>query len=142
MIFEEVRAEVSKLGTTPKDLRKFGITMAVVLGLFTIVTGYKGSWSFPYLLILTVAFVGFAFLRPTLLKPVYLGWMTLAVILGFFMTRVILSILFYGVFSVGGLIVRILRKDMLDQQYDPNAETYWKPYEKPQNPRQRLEKQF
>ena len=142
MFFGEIRSEVKKLGTTPKDLRKFGFTMAIVLGILALLTGYKGSWSFPYILVLSVAFAGCAVLQPMLLKQIYLGWMTLAIVMGFFMTRVILSILFYSVFSIGGLITRVLKKDLLDQQYDPSAKTYWKPYNKPQNPKQKFEQQF
>jgi hypothetical protein len=142
MILEEIRSEVAKLPTTPKDLRKFAITMAVVLGLLSILTWYKESWSFPYLLGLTVAFLGFGFLKPTLLKPVYIGWMTLAIFLGFFMTRIILSVLYYSVFSIGGLIIRITGKDMLDERYEADADTYWRPYVKPEDPKQRLERQF
>ncbi len=142
MFIDDIRSEVATLPTSPKDLRKFAITMAVVLGLLAALTWYKGSWSFPYLLGLAIAFLGFGFTKPALLKPIYLGWMTLAVFLGFFMTRIILSVLFYTVFSIGGLIVKITGKDMLDEQYEPDAETYWKPYVKPQDPKQRLERQF
>jgi hypothetical protein len=142
MFFDEIRSEVVKLSTTPKDLRKFAITMAVVLGLLTALTWYKGSWSFPYLLLLTLAFAGFGAIKPTLLKPVYIGWMTLAIIMGYFMTRIILSLVFYSVFSIGGLILKILGKDMLDQHSEPEAETYWKPYRKSQSAKQHLERQF
>jgi hypothetical protein len=31
---------------------------------------------------------------------------------------------------------------MLDQNYEANAETYWKKHEKPQDPKQHLERQF
>jgi hypothetical protein len=89
-----------------------------------------------------VAFAAFGWLKPTLLKPVYIGWMTLALVMGFFMTRVILSILFYSVFSFGGLIIRIMRKDMLDQRYETDAETYWKPYARTQDAKTHLERQF
>lgn len=142
MFFEEIRSEIVKLPTTPKDLRKFAITMAVVLGFLSALTWYKDSWSFPYLLGLAIAFLGFGLLKPTFLKPVYIGWMTLAIFLGFFMTRIILSLLYYSVFSIGGLIVRITGKDMLDERYDADAETYWKPYVKSQDPKRHLERQF
>lgn len=142
MFIQEIREEVMALPTEPKDLRKFAITMTVVLGLLSALTWYHGSGSFPYLLGLTVAFLGFGFMKPMLLRPVYLGWMALAFVLGFVMTRVILSLMFYTVFSIGGLIIKILGKDMLDERYDPDADTYWKPYDKPQDPKMRMERQF
>lgn len=116
--------------------------MAVVLGLLTGLTWYKGSWSFPYLLVLSIGFLTVGLVRPTLLKQVYLAWMTLAVTMGYFVTRIILTALFFGVFGSAGLVLRLVKKDMLDQRYEPEADTYWKPYSKPQDPRQRLERQF
>jgi hypothetical protein len=142
MFIEEILSEVRDLPTTPKDLRKFGITMAVVLGLITGLTFYRGHGVFAVFLVLAIGFLGFGLLKPSLLKQVYFGWMTLAVTLGFFMTRVILTLLFYSAFVVIGFIVRLTNKDILDQQYDSQASTYWKPYEKDRDPKQRLERQF
>ncbi len=142
MILEEIKSEVSRLKTEAKDLRKFGITMAVILGILTGIILYKGSWSFPYLLVLAVGFLLVGLIKPLLLKKVYLGWMAIAITLGFFMTRIILSILFYGMFTITGVIARLFNNDMLDQKYEAKAETYWKKHEKPQDPKQRLEQQF
>jgi len=142
MILEEIKSELSRLKTEAQDLRKFGITMTVILGILTGITMYKGSWSFPYLLVLTLGFLIIGILKPLLLKKIYIGWMAIAVTMGFFVTKIILSLLFYGVFTVIGIIVRLLNRDMLDQNYEANAETYWKKHEKPQDPKQQLERQF
>ena len=142
MILEEIKSEVSRLETEAKDLRKFGITMAVILGILSGITLYKGSWSFPYLLVLAGGFLLFGLIKPLLLKRVYLGWMAIAITMGYFVTRIILSILFYGVFTLVGIISRFFNKDMLDQNYKAKAETYWKKHEKPQDPRKHLERQF
>jgi hypothetical protein len=65
-----------------------------------------------------------------------------AITLGFFMTRIILSFLFYVVFTSVGLIARLVNRDMLDQQYDADATSYWKKHERPKDRRQHLERQF
>jgi hypothetical protein len=142
MILEDIKSELKRLKTESKDLRKFGITMALILGVLTVISLYKGSWSFRYLLVLSGGFLLIGIIKPILLKKVYLGWMAIAITMGFFMTRIILTVLFYGVFTVTGVIVRLLNKDMLDQKYDANAETYWKKHEKPQDLRKHLERQF
>jgi hypothetical protein len=51
--------------------------------------------------------------------------MTLALILGWIMTRIILSILFFILFVPIGWIARIFGKDFLDQKFDPSANSYW-----------------
>ncbi len=142
MIFEEIRLELRQLKTTLRELRKFGITMAIILGILTGITLYKGSWLFPYFLGLAGAFFVIGILKPILLKYIYLGWMAIAITMGFFVTKVILSIVFYGIFTIVGIIARLVNQDMLDQQYDPDAETYWKQHEKPQDSRKHLERQF
>jgi hypothetical protein len=142
MIFDDIKSELRRLKTEPQDLKKFGITMAVILGVLGGITLYKGSWSYPYLLVLAVGFLVFGIVKPLLLKHVYLGWMALAFTMGFFMTRIILTILFYGVFTIVGVFVRFTNKDMLDQQYAPNVKTYWKPHVKPQDLKKHLERQF
>ena len=142
MILEEIKSEVIRLKTEAKDLRKFGITMAVILGILTGITLYKGSWSFPYLLVLAIGFLVFGLIKPLLLRHIYLGWMAIAITMGYFVTRIILSILFYGVFTLIGFISRFFNKDMLDQNYEAKADTYWKEHEKPQDPKKHLERQF
>jgi multisubunit Na+/H+ antiporter MnhG subunit len=51
--------------------------------------------------------------------------MGLAIILGFFMTRVILTILFYLVLTPISFIARIVGKKFMDLKYDKSANTYW-----------------
>jgi len=45
--------------------------------------------------------------------------------IGSVITGVILSILFYLVFGVTGMILRLLRKDLLDQRIDRAINSYW-----------------
>ena len=142
MIWEEITSEVKRLQTDEKSLKKFGLTMAVVFGLFSLLALYKASGAFAVVFLLCIGFGGIGIIRPLLLKKIYIGWMTLAVTMGYFMTRVILSIMFYGVFLIFGLIARIFNRDMLDQQYDAEATTYWTQREKPKDIKQHLEQQF
>jgi len=116
--------------------------MAVILGILACVAVYRHSWSMPYLVVLTLGFLLSGILKPMLLKQVYLGWMALAIGMGFVMTKVIMAILFFGVFTVGGLIGRLFSKDMLDQQYESHAQTYWKPHVKSSDAKKHLEHQF
>lgn len=141
-MIKDIRSEVCRLKTDAKDLRKFGITMAIVLGLLTALTAYRQSGAFPYLLVLALGFLGVGLIKPIWLNQVYLAWMTLAFVLGYIMTRVILTALFFLVFVPIGLITRMTNKDMLDEQYKPDAATYWKPYPKRIDPRKQLERQF
>jgi len=51
--------------------------------------------------------------------------MSLAVVLGFIMTRLLLTIIYYLVFAPANLILRLVGKDLLKQKQKANRSTYW-----------------
>ena len=143
-IFQEVR----ELPSGTHDLRKFGWTMAVAC----VVLWAALAHAFPYLLgrgrnlpILWQIGLGFAAvgtLLPIVLKPVYYAWMTLAVCLGFVMTRVILTIFFFLVLTPVSVLFRLIGRDALHRKIDRQAETYWIDKEYLIKDRSRYEKFF
>ncbi len=109
------------------ELRKFGITLGVVFGLLALVFWLRGRACFLYIFILSALFLICALCAPRLLKHVHKVWMTFGMSVGWVMTRVILSILFYLVVTPTGLIARLFGKDFLDIKYDKNAKSHWIP---------------
>lgn len=61
-----------------------------------------------------------------IMKPIHIGWMTLAFALGWFNTRLLLGIFFYLILTPIGVLLRLFGKDLLDQRIDKRATTYWK----------------
>ena len=59
-----------------------------------------------------------------LLKQIYKAWMCFARILSWINTRIILVILFYLIFAPIGLVMRLLKIDLLERHKD--KESYWK----------------
>ena len=51
--------------------------------------------------------------------------MIFSIILGWFMTRLILSFLFYIIFTAIGLISRVFRKKFLELSWDKSKNSYW-----------------
>lgn len=121
MIVEEIRT----IKSNKNDLRTFGITIGIVLGLLGMWLLWRDKGGSYYLLVGSTAFVALSIIFPLLLKPVHKVWMSLAIILGWVMTRVILIILFYLVVTPTGLLVRLCGKDLLNLTYDKNAKSYW-----------------
>ena len=60
-----------------------------------------------------------------MLKPFFLIWMIFATILGWLMTRLILSLVFYLILTPIGLILRIFRKKFLELEWNKTDSTYW-----------------
>ena len=66
-----------------------------------------------------------SYLAYPLFKPIHIAWMKLAFILGWVMTRVILSLFFYFVLTPIGILLRIGGKDLLDTKINKEAKSYW-----------------
>jgi hypothetical protein len=65
-------------------------------------------------------------LRPGLLRPVFVGWMVLAFPVGWTVSRIMLALLFYAVFTPLGLVFRALRRDpLMLLQRSGGGSTYW-----------------
>ena len=121
MIVEEIR----NIKSGKSELRKFGITIGIVLGLLGMWFLWRGKGGSYSLLVSSIVFLSLAFICPLLLKPVQKLWMSLAVLLGWLMTRVILIILFYLVVTPTALLARLCGKDFLNTKLDRNAKSYW-----------------
>jgi hypothetical protein len=114
-------AEIKNIESGKKELRQFGFLFAAISLVLSVYIYFNGR--IPYGCgSLTVLFLFSALAFPKILLPLHKVWMTLAVILGFVMTRVILSLLFYLVITP---IRFIIRKDLLDEKIDKQKETYW-----------------
>ena len=134
--------EIKNIKSEKSDIRKFGITIGVILLIIAGFLFWKEKESFQILLTFGVSFCILGIVIPFILKPIYWVWMIFATILGWIMTRVILSLLFYIIITPIGLIPRFFGKQFLELQWDKSKESYWnfRPYERLQN--KNYEKQF
>ncbi|MCF8241989.1 MAG: hypothetical protein K9J16_11430 [Melioribacteraceae bacterium] len=133
--------EIKNIKSDKKEIRKFGITIGIVLLLISAYLFYVESSAYIILASIAAAFILLAFVIPSILKPLQIIWMTIAVLLGFVMTRVILSVLFYLIVTPIGLIARLSGKDFLDRKIEREKKSYWnyreiKGYEKIDTERQ------
>ncbi len=117
--------EIKNIKSEKKDLRNFGITFGVVFTLLGGALWWKGKDTYTIFLVLSSAFFFFGFVLPGLLRPLQKAWMTLAVVMGFFMTKVVLAILFYLVFTSIGLVSRLFGKKFLGSKMDSSKKSYW-----------------
>tara|TARA_Y100001970_G_C13854452_1_gene660972 strand:- start:216 stop:629 length:414 start_codon:yes stop_codon:yes gene_type:complete len=134
--------EIKNIKSSKKELKSFGITFGIILLLIAGFLFLKEKESFQLFIYIATTFIGFGLIFPITLKPIYLIWMTFAVILGWTMTRVILSFLFYGVISPIGLIMRIFGKDFLELKKNAIQDSYWNKRNSNMEKNQDYEKQF
>lgn len=137
-----IKEEFKQIKSTPEVLRKFGLTIGgllTVVGIILIILNAKHK----------LIFSGFGFLfmflgltLPKSLKWIYKLWMGLSVVLGFFSTRVILSLLFYFVLTPINFLHKFTGKKFLDLKIEKSAASYWQKRSPVAFDKSRYEKQF
>ena len=122
--------EINNIKESKKDLKKFGLTIGIVLLILSTFLFYKEKKSAIYFGDIGVVFLVLALLAPMILKPLNKIWMSFSIILGWIMTRVILTVLFYLAITPIGLLIKLFRKDFLELKIDKSKSTYWQKREK------------
>ena len=99
--------EFFKQGMTKEQSKDTGMAMALLL-LLVFVKTRKNGWLYAAILVQVVDMV-----VPRIFTPIAYAWFGLAHILGTVMSRVLLSILFFGLVTPFGVIRRMMGKDSL-----------------------------
>jgi hypothetical protein len=120
-----LKEEFNHIKETKKDLRKFGVSVGIVLAGIGILFFYFEKPSAIYFNVIGGLLILLGILLPQFLKPLNRIWMGLAIVLGFIMTRVILTTLFYFVITPIGFLAKIFGKKFMLLKYDKSAKTYW-----------------
>lgn len=121
MLLEEIR----RIKSSKNDLKKFGLTIGIVLLLIGVFLFYGQKGAAVYWGGTGLLFIVLSLSAPVSLKPLNKIWMTMAILLGWVMTRMLLTIFFYIVLTPAGLIARLLGKDLLDRKVDKDKKSYW-----------------
>ena len=133
--------EIKNIRLAIQDLKNFGFIIGIILTLFGFFLLYNEIDYFIYLMSVGLIFLSLSLIAPRILKPIYKVWMIFAIIIGWMMTRLILSILFYSVITGIATLTRIIGKDFLNLKMN-NKESYWKNRDSNYELNQDYEKQF
>lgn len=122
--------------------RTFGLVFA---GLFTVIACWPllhGEqlrwWAVGIVAVLAALALG----KPALLAGPNRLWTRFGILLGNLVGPVAAAVLFYGVFTPLGIIMRLAGKDPLRLKLDPDARTYWIQRAPPGPPPDSLTNQF
>ena len=116
---------INKTNNLEVEIKKFGY---IFTGIFTLVSvmAAKLNWQTALYFPVPALFFLIATLWATkLLKPLYWGWMKVAFVLNWIMTRIILGILYYGIVSPIGIVIRIFGNDPIRKKNNGSASSYW-----------------
>ena len=124
-----IAKDIKELKTTNRDLRKFGLLVGCVFTVLGLIWWARGKPHSLWFLAPGGMLLAFGFAWPRALKYVYFVWMSLAIVLGFVVSTLLLTFFFFLVITPIGLIARLAGKDFLSLKLDRQAPTYWLPRE-------------
>ena len=135
--------DLKNIKSGKKELREFGITIGGILLVLGGLVFWRGKRELvPYLVSVGTALVISGLMLPAILKPLQKIWMGFSVIMGFFVSRIILLILFYAVLTPLGLVARLFGKDILNQKIDKSLKSYWRDRSPETNSKESYENQY
>ncbi len=110
-------------------LRKFGLMMAGMIALlFGLLLPWVTGRAWPLAPWLIAAiFVAWALLLPMALNPVYRIWMRFGMLMGGITSRILLSLVYFGMLTPIGCWMRVRGKDPLKRTFDPERTSYREP---------------
>jgi hypothetical protein len=120
-----INDEYQKLDRSPRALRRFGLMVGLAILLLggVFVWRHRGA-GWPLIFVGAVLILS-AGLAPQTLKWIHGPWMIVALALGWVMTRVLLTIVFFLVVTPIGLIQRLFGKRLIEVAFRTDAATYW-----------------
>lgn len=134
--------ELKNIPYNKKKIRQFGVLLTVLAGIIAFLLYRKEIHGYPYailcavLLILTTAF------KPVFLKPFYMIWMGISIVLGWCMTLIIMTVIFYLLLTPISFIARLSRKTFFAYKPDSSSDTYWNDRSGEDFTKEYYEKQF
>jgi Saxitoxin biosynthesis operon protein SxtJ len=139
MAHEDLNREQEVEGSSD---RAFGLVFAGMLLLIAFWPLFHGKpvrWMYVGA---AAMFVLVAIAMPTLLTTLNRLWTKLGVLIGKVVSPIALGILFYGVLTPLGAMIRLTGKDSLRLKFDPDSDSYWIPREPPGPPPGSMNNQF
>lgn len=124
-----------------KELRNFGLLVGGVLSAI-------GFWPMlfqeaavrQWAVVVGGFLVACGSLLPQVLAPLHKGWMWVGHMLGWINTRILLGIVFYGIVTPTGIVIRLIGKDTMRQGFLETSSTY-RMIKQPR-PRSHMRRQF
>ncbi len=127
---------------TDAQARKSALVVGAVLAAIAAWNLYRGRTTVVIVLgAIGVALLAVALLSPALARAFHKAWMRLAVFLGHVNSRVLLTLMYYLVFTPYGLASRMFGRDPLRRRAEPQA-SYWTERKRTRQSREQFERLF
>jgi len=120
-----IRDEIRQLKTGARELRRFGLLVGGVFVALGVILLLRHRPAAPYCLVIGGFLIVFGLIAPRALKYIYIAWMSLAVVLGFIVSGILLTLFFFLVITPVGWVARCFGNDFLSLKLNRASPTYW-----------------
>ena len=127
---------IERREATSSDLKWFGVIVAgcfAVLGTFAWLRDHPRLattlWSTGAALMLLYYAVG------PIQRLMFSMWMAITYPIGWTVTHLTMALMYYGVFTPIGLLMRLVGRDPMQRAFDRAAESYWEPHDPGSDPK-------
>ena len=111
---------------TVNTLRGFGIFTMLFLSAIAVSQLWRGNETIAVILVvIAVLFGALGIVRPGLLRSVFVASLVITFPLGWVVSKTLLCMLFFTVFTPLGLLFRLFGRDVLGLRHEPDRTTYW-----------------
>jgi hypothetical protein len=76
---------------------------------------------------ISLLFLLLSWVRPGALRPAYVAMVLVGLPIGLVLSYGIIAVVFYGVVTPTGIVLRLLGRDALGRRFQPGAKSYWAP---------------
>lgn len=126
-LIKDIKKEVQELDLSPMALHKGGVTLGLVILIAGLLLYFVSLYKMTgiYTGAVGIVLILVSFFAPGQIKGIYKIWMTFALILGWFVSKIIFTIIFYLVVAPIGLVAKLVGKEFLDLKFSKKAASYW-----------------
>ena len=119
--------------------RNFGIVFFAVFLVISLYSLTFGGGVAKWSLAVSIVFLILGLINSKILTPLNRLWFKFGILLGRIVSPIVMALIFFAVVTPIGLIMRLLRKDLLNLRYNKKSKSYW--IEK-KGPKSKMKNQF
>ena len=116
-----MKANTIKIGSN----RNFGIVFFVVFLIISLFPLIKGNDLRIWSLLISLMFLVLGLMNSSILGPLNKLWFKFGLLLGSFISPIVMGFVFFLVVTPIGLFIRLLGKDLLNLKKKNNLRSYW-----------------
>ena len=126
-LINDLKEDFRQLEISNRKLKQFAYLTGIILLILSVWYYFKhGNRSWTYVTVsISLILFAIALLKVKILTGVYKIWMGIAIVLGFFISRILISLIFFIGLTPISLLGRLLKKKWMDIDFNQKQDTYW-----------------